>query len=161
MLASCKGGTERNFAEDAWNDPGRFLPPVPDNLSCGQRKGNATVLDPRTLPISISIFVVAADGRILADCDACAAQGVAVEQANRAIRKLGLNAERLRIQRVAILEALARYPSTPAVWDALARRNLLPDTSGRLRPWFTTTRTFLRGVAEIVLAQPPQDWIAP
>ncbi|WP_232474707.1 retron system putative HNH endonuclease [Neoroseomonas rubea] len=160
MLASCKGGTERNFAVDALNDPARYLPPVRDNMSCGQRKGETIVMDPRNLPPARSIFVVAADGKILTDPSVCIEHGIDANEADKAIIDLGLNVERLRIQRAAILASLSSVPADAVVWDALARGTLLPDEGGQLRPWFTTTRSFFRELAESILAQPPQDWIA-
>jgi uncharacterized protein (TIGR02646 family) len=159
MLASCKGGTERIFAADALDDPARYLPPVRDNMSCGQRKGKTVVMDPRTLPTVRSIFVVTADGKILTNPEVCNEHGIATIEAEQAIIELGLNVERLRIQRAEIMTSLSSLPVDAEILDALARGTLLPDESGQLRPWFTTTRSFFRELAESILAQPPQDWI--
>jgi uncharacterized protein (TIGR02646 family) len=159
MLASCKGGTERIFAADALDDPARYLPPVRDNMSCGQRKGEMVVMDPRTLPTVRSIFVVTADGKILTNPDVCVLYGIATTEAEKAITELGLNVERLRIQRAEIMASLSSLPANAKILNALARSSLLPDESGQLRPWFTTTRSFFRELAESILAQPPQDWI--
>ncbi|KAF0110551.1 MAG: hypothetical protein FD149_2640, partial [Rhodospirillaceae bacterium] len=35
----------------------------------------------------------------------------------------------------------------------------LPDEADRLPAFFTTTRSFFREAAELVLAEPPQSWI--
>lgn len=42
---------------------------------------------------------------------------------------------------------------------AAARMEFLPDETGRLPAFFTTTRSFFREAAESVLAEPPQNWI--
>ena len=156
MLASCQGGS--NLALSA--DVDRYLPERDDSLSCGQKKDREDTLDPRALPTGRSVFVVTAEGRLIVDPDACKAQGILVAEANNAIVTLGLDVPRLVKAREKIMRALAAYSDIDMVLlEIEARRQLLPDTAGKLMPWFTTRRSFFGAIAETILATPPQEWL--
>ena len=164
LLACCKGGTDRNFKDDTLQpDPARYLPPVPENISCGQAKDNQQgppLSDPRNLPDVPSPFVVRQDGRIEPDLEACNAVGVSVSDAKETIRILGLDSQRLRNQRTKIWAELAKLPTEPAILVAAAQQSLRPQATGALFPWFTTRRSFFGPLSEALLARPPQDWIS-
>ena len=163
LLACCKGGTDRNFAEDTLqSDPARYLPPVPENLSCGQVKGDqqgTIVSDPRNLPAVPSPFVVRQHGGIEADPDACISSGISTDDAKETIRLLGLDSQRLRNQRTKIWAELAKFPTEASILVAAAEQTLRPQATGALMPWFTTRRSFFGPLAEKLLARPPQNWI--
>ncbi len=163
LLACCKGGTDRNFADDTRQpDPARYLPPVPENVSCGQAKDNQQgppLSDPRNLPAVPSLFVVRQHGGIEPDPEACTAAGVSIDDANETIRILGLDAQRLRNQRTKIWAELAKFPTEASILVAAAEQNLRPQATGALMPWFTTRRSFFGPLSETLLARAPQNWI--
>jgi len=44
------------------------------------------------------------------------------------------------------------------MWTAFAVAQLLPDTDGRLAPFFTTARSFFGPLAERILERQPEEW---
>ena len=135
-------------------------------MSCGQKKGDGTIpnfVDPRTLPDIPSLIRVGPDGRIEADEQACAAAGWAADRVDRTIDFLGLNVERLRLAREerwrALEDAWRDHDADEDVMQEAAREALLPGHDGRLRRFFTTSRSYFGPVGERVLAQKPSAWV--
>jgi uncharacterized protein (TIGR02646 family) len=173
MLAICRGGSNVPVygPEVLRPDPARVLPPVDKNLSCGQAKGNrpaSEFLDPRQVPDAPSLVDVDSDGRLVSTAIACATHNVVQKTVDDHIERLKLNVERLRIRRQAIMAGLEEAFAAFAVLSpedrdqgltSFAEHHLLPNNDGRLRPFFTTARSFFGPLAEAILARPPQAWI--
>ena len=160
MITCCKGGTLLT------DDETRRLDPVRRNRSCGEAKGDlvdADFIDPRTLPDLPSLTRVNFDGRIEADAASCESCGIDVDKVERTIEILGLKTERLRRARENRWNALndnwASEIDDPVIMEAAAQGELLPDGRNRLPRFFTTSRSYFGAYGEIVLSQPPQDWI--
>lgn len=162
MIACCTGGTQKNiFGPDARGDEERYLPS--SKSSCGEVKGNASdpaFVDPRTLPALPSLTKVHPNGLIEVDEDACDSTGVSASHMAKTIDRLRLNTERLRLARERRWEALSdvwgQDYDNPEAMDLAARSELLPDETGRLPRFFTTSRTYFSGYGEKVLAEEPQ-----
>ena len=155
MIACCLGGTKETA-----QDSKHYLPPIKDNTSCGQKKGNGTIpdfVDPRNLPCIPSLIRVGQDGRI--EADEQAVTGRAAKAVNEAIGLLGLNVERLRLAREERWLELEEYGADEDVMLAAAREELLPDRNGKLPKFFTTSRSYFGPVGEHVLAQKPRAWV--
>ena len=159
MMVCCLGGTKDVADED------RYLPPVNDNMSCGQAKSGQTdpdFFDPRTLPALPSLVRVRYTGEIEADSNACMATGVPADHVRNTIGMLGLNVRRLqraRQQRWSDLLASFGGLENPDWVTAAARQELALDQRGHLPAFFTTARSFFGLVAEAVVGEPPQAWI--
>lgn len=166
LIACCRGGASEPHAAELRSDPSRFLPPVRANRSCGQAKGDALIddcLDPRSLPTLPSLFRVQIDGEVAPDGTACRSLGVDAARVEVTIRTLGLNVPRLRAARAAHWRALLydwdHYDGDHTKIRAAATRELLPDQSGALPHFFTTTRSFFGPLAEQVLDEPDLSWV--
>ncbi len=160
LIVCCLGGTKPS------DDAERFLAPVPDNMSCGQAKGDkvdADFIDPRMLPALPSVTRVNFDGRIEADKDACKAHRIGTAKVKKTIEILGLNVERLRLAREKRWQALNEnwesHFNDSQVMEAAARVELLPDRENCLPRFFTTSRSYFEAYAEGVLVAAPQDWV--
>jgi uncharacterized protein (TIGR02646 family) len=161
MLAACTGGSSKVFVSGKAACADRAISNSEESLSCGQKKLSVDCLDPRSLPVGESLFKVTPDGRVIVDAMACENHGIDVGAASQARDVLGLDNQRLRNARKKIMGALAAYNSaTPTEIEAAARDNLLPGNHGQLNPWFTTSRSYFGAIAEKILAETPQDWIA-
>ncbi len=170
LIACCKGGTAKNlYGPDVLDpDPERFLPPAKDNVSCGQAKNNIydpRFIDPRDLPALPSLLRVRDDGTIHADEDACSAAGVSVCSVKQTIEILGLNVRRLKRDRAEHWQHLNLYldglTNTPEdeVMEQAARAELIPDNSGVLPKFFTTSRSYFGQLSESILGEYPRPWI--
>ena len=160
MMACCLGGTKQMRPED---DPKYHLAPIKLNVSCGQAKGGSTdaqFIDPRALPALPSLLVVRNTGEIEADVTACANSGFQVEHVRRTIEILGLNVKRLIQARQRKWRDLNEVYTgdLDTLGTEAARAELTLGDSG-LPQFLTTSRTFFGPFAEVVLAEPPQDWI--
>lgn len=163
LIACCTGGSSRRFAPDRpAADPDRYLKPLRRNLSCGQAKGSRShrdMVDPRSLPME-RLFDVKADGHLEPSEGVCEA-GVAADQLRHNIDVLGLNVHRLRFARQRHWQNLAdlsTFEDTEAMWEWI-RINLLPDKSGSLARFFTTTRSYFGPLADRILEEDPMDWV--
>jgi len=167
LIACCLGGAARSlYGPDAAADQERYREPAKRNLSCGQakdKKMDATFVDPRTLPALPSVTRVHPDGRIEADVHACARCEVDADRVNRTIEILRLNVERLRLPRERRWRALSRnwsqYLDDPEVMESAARSELLPDRSGDLPRFFTTSRSYFGTYGERCLEHDAQRWV--
>ena len=161
LMAACRGGGAREFDVDGLNDPARF-----GGNSCGQAKGDINVsgfIDPRNMPALRPLLQVRPDGIIIADADACAFHGVAIENVQTTIGILQLNIERLRLARENRWNDLKKqwesYRGEPDVMRAAARQELMISGDNNLTKFFTTARSYFGPLAELILAEPPQAWI--
>lgn len=159
LIACCRGGDLSN------EDPERFLPPLRENLSCGQAKGNNSdpdFVDPRQLPASPSVMRVNDSGRIEADFEACVEAGIPIDRVNKTIEILGLNVERLRLARENFWKKLSEnwedHFDDPEVMARAAKTELLPR-NGHLSKFFTTSRSYFFPICEGILARTPDDWV--
>ena len=160
MTACCLGGTKSS------SDSEQYLRPVPENRSCGEAKDDNTIpdcLDPRELPALPALTRVDFRGRIEADAAACASCGISADTVNETISMLGLNVERLRSARARRWRGLGKrwgdHRNNAEVMRKAARLELLPADDGRLRRFFTTSRSYFAPLSESILAEPPQAWI--
>ena len=160
MMACCLGGTKLMRPED---DSKYHLAPIKLNISCGQAKGGSTdaeFIDPRTLPALPSLLMVRNTGEIEADETACANSGFHVEHVRRTIEILGLNVRRLKQARQRKWRDLNEvYMGELDTLGTEAARAELTLGNSVLPQFFTTARTFFGPFAEVVLGEPPQDWI--
>ena len=159
LMVCCMGGTAQS------GDADRYLKPVKPNRSCGEAKGgrvNGEFVDPRNLPALPALVRVRDDGSIEADADACRSAGVSAEHVTRTIEVLNLNALRLRVAREkrwrALNDAWEQEFGDPDRMTEAARDELLP-ANGRLRRFFTTSRSYFGPIAEQVLDEPPRAWV--
>ena len=147
-------------------DGERRLEPVKRNRSCGEAKGNLVAsdfVDPRELPALPSLTRVRYDGRIEADETSCSNAPIDADRVNRTIKILGLNVERLRIVREKHWSNLAEnwddHYDDPQVMREAACGELLPDGDGRLKRFFSTSRSYFGPLGEEILVEAPQAWI--
>ena len=167
LLASCLGGSAYNlFGPEAQYDPARYRQNVSNNVSYGQAKGSSNdpdFIDPRSVPALPSLLRVLSNGVIVGDEAACDTAGVAASRIQKTIAILGLNVERLRMEREKQLHRLHElydnFGDNLGIIEAAARGELLPDDAGNLPGFFTTTRSYFGPLAELILAEPPQAWI--
>ncbi len=172
LLACCQGNTSVMFGSSALApDPERVLPPNPNNLTCGQRKGDRPAsgyLDPRRIPAQPSMFRIGPDGTIGIDTAACTEVATSEVIVQGHIDNLGLNTVRLRRGRAKVWNALQAALLDSATWPAhdrdsylirLAEWHLLPNAEGGLPRFFSTARSFFAETAEGILGRSPQTWI--
>ena len=167
LIVCCLGGElENRFGPAGGNGEERFLPPLPDNRSCGLAKGDNTdaeFVDPRTLPALPSLTRVLPTGKIEADTDACQAHNMNAVRVEKTIAILGLNVKRLRRAREKRWDALNEnwesYFDDPVVMEGEARGELLQNDDGNLPKFFTTSRSYFSAFGESILAKRPEDWI--
>lgn len=158
MIACCRGGDARYLDDEA-----RYLQPAKRNRSCGQAKGAERItVDPRAVPALPSVTKVNMDGRIEADLHACSRCGFDARKVTGTIALLGLNAERLRMARERHWSALnrswGRHFEDSSMMAAAARSELLPDATGMLPRFFTTSRSWFGDLGERLLNRHRQ-WV--
>ena len=152
MIACCVGGTRSKARKSGGH-------------TCGQAKENQNdenFIDPRLLPAQPSLTKILRDGSITVDEEACESEGIPVSHVRRTIEILNLNAERLRLTRTKYWNELverSRQFDDPDKMNAWIRDVLIPDESGQLTPFFTTSRSYFDPLSESILAQQPQTWI--
>ncbi len=166
LVACCLGigglPTGRTGPAAAPNEPRRSRG---SNESCGQAKADqwwGEFLDPRRLPPAPPMLRVREDGCIQSDDDACSAAGFGAEDARRSIETLNLNANRLRHARRRLWDDLVDVSAGVVNETGMTtwiRTVLTPDESGRLAPFFSTSRSYFGRAGERILAQQPQEWI--
>jgi uncharacterized protein (TIGR02646 family) len=158
LWLACKGGSQ------TWmTDPDRYCPPLPDNLSCDECKGDriidGMVLTPGEIPAFPRIFRFEQYPdrlEIRVDEQACNASGIPVDKAQRTIDAFNLNCSRLAAARLALhrqleqaIMRLRRSSADPQVGlTSLARRHLAKNASGHWRRFFTAVRWRFGQVAE-------------
>jgi uncharacterized protein (TIGR02646 family) len=172
LVACCQGNTSVVFGPRAVRpDADRVLPPNPENLCCGQRKGDnsaATFFDPRELPALPSLFRVSESGKLIPNEAIWGLSPYSMEYVATHIEELGLNSKRLKNARAKIyqelLESFAAFDEqSSADRDSsilrLAEQQLLPGPNGETSPFFTTSRSFFAEISEKILEPQPQLWV--
>ena len=160
-LIACCSGIAQSVTGAGRREPGE---------SCGQAKGEtnaADFIDPRILPALPGLLrVLLDDGEITPDEPACLVAGFSARSIGRTIAILGLNAPRLKRERLSrindLYEVAERHLGNldaPEFIENWARRELLPDSHGVLPDFFTTRRAYFAPGSEPILAEPPQGWI--
>lgn len=171
LFAACIGGSNRYS-----RDPARYLPPVRENRSCGEYKGDrrldgadGTILKPSELPPIPRIFAVNAAGRISVDTEACRQAKVAVAVAEATVKELNLDCRRLRNARAEVWKTLEDTlfselgeggdTALAHALEGLAEDYLLPDEHGNLVGFFTTVRCYFGAIGESVLQRQSAAWV--
>ena len=150
LWLACKGGSQ------AWmNDTAEYLPPLPENLSCDEVKGNKIlddiVLAPDEIPIFPRIFKYEQKTDvidILPDEENCKEAGIPIEKVDRTISEFNLNCRRLGEARLSLLRAMEqqvkrlreRSDNPQHHFPLLVQRFLYNDSDGSWRRFFTLAR---------------------
>lgn len=159
LWLACKGGTQ-NWQQA---DPERYLPPLSDNCSCDEAKGNlivdGLVFSPAEIPPFPRIFRFEQfpDAiHIAVDEDACNQAGIPITKAHETIQRFNLNCTRLSQARLALCKQLNRAVQTLQQsgrvsqynYQALARKHLSKTPQGYWPRFFTLIRWRLGTFAE-------------
>lgn len=162
LWLACKGGSQ------TWMKKRRhYCPPLPENLSCDEKKGNAVlddqVLTPGDIPAFPRIFRFEQFPNNMIICpdeNACERAGICVKKVEQTIEKFGLNCPRLARARLSlhrqIEQALKKLRTTNCAdpeqaLSHLARHHLGPTSAGTWCPFFTLVRWRLGKIAESYL----------
>jgi uncharacterized protein (TIGR02646 family) len=158
MWLACKGGSQTWMA-----DANHYLPPLPDNISCDECKGNKIVddlvLSPADIPAFPRIFCfrqLPDRIKIEVDADACRAAKISAEKAQCTIDTFNLNCTRLALARLGVhreleqaIKWLRETGTDPRVGLAALARRHLSKNNGRIWPrFFTLIRWRLGNSAE-------------
>lgn len=161
LWLACKGGSQ------TWmTDLDRYCPPLPDNLSCDECKGDRVVdglvLAPDEIPVFPRIFRF--EQRldrleICVDEQACYDAGIPVDKAQQTINAFNLNCSRLAAARLALhrqleqaIRRLRRSSVHPQVGvTSLLQRHLAKKANGHWPRFFTLVRWRFGQAAESYL----------
>lgn len=161
LWLACKGGSQTWMTESD-----RYCPPLPDNLSCDECKGDqvvdGVVLAPDEIPAFPRIFRFEQRPdrlEICVDEQACNEAGIPVDRAQRTINAFNLNCLRLAAARLALHrqleQAIIRLRKSglhPQIgFTSLAQRHLAKNTNGHWPRFFTLVRWRFGNVAESYL----------
>jgi uncharacterized protein (TIGR02646 family) len=161
LWLTCKGGSQTWMTE-----PDRYCPPLPDNLSCDECKGDRVVdglvLAPDDIPAFPRIFRFEQHPdrlEICVDGQACHDAGIPVDKAQQTIDAFNLNCSRLASARLALhrqleqaIMRLRRRGVHPQVgFTSLVQRHLAKNANGRWPRFFTLVRWRFGQVAESYL----------
>ncbi len=150
LWLACKGGSQTWMVDSA-----EHLPPLPENLSCDEVKGNeildGKVLAPDDIPDFPRIFRFEQHHdviNIMADEDQCRFAGIPIEKVNNTIDAFNLNCRRLGKARLAVhrkieaqIKALRERSNTPREhFRLLIHRFFGKDSDGSWRRFFTLAR---------------------
>jgi len=167
LWLACKGGSQTWMTQRE-----NYLPPLPENLSCDEAKGNqildGLVLAPCDVPAFPRIFQYEQQTDyifIAVDEQACEAAGVDQSKVRLTIEKFNLNCPRLGEARLALLREVERQikrlresaANPKGFVELLVQRFLSKDTSGHRRRFFTLIRWRFRGTAENYLTSNVYD----
>lgn len=162
LWLACKGGSQ------SWmQNSNYYCPPLPENLSCDEKKGNAIldgqVLKPGDIPAFPRIFRFEqfADSVMIRPDDAgCRSANVPIDKVEQTIIEFGLNCPRLARARLSshrqIEQALKKlrlsgYVNQDHALALLVRRHLGRTPDGNWRSFFTLVRWRLGNAAESYL----------
>lgn len=111
MLANCKGGMENIDVSEEENE--RRISQPPNRVACCSAAKadfipDGKLLNPLELPIFRLFRFSSLDGEIRPDENACENAGIPIEYVQFTIQKLGLNVQRLRNERVAIISEITQ-----------------------------------------------------
>jgi uncharacterized protein (TIGR02646 family) len=161
LWLACKGGSQTWMTE-----PDRYCPPLPDNLSCDECKGDRVVDDLVLAPDAIPAFprLFRFEQRpdrleICVDEPACNASGIPIDKAQQTIEAFNLNCSRLAAARLALqrqLEQAIKHLRSSGIdpqagFMSLARRHLARNASEHWPRFFTLVRWRFGQVAESYL----------
>ena len=109
MLVNCKGGMENVDISEEENE--RRISHTPNRVACcSSSKGgfipDGKLLNPLELPTLRLFRFSSLDGEIRPDENACKNAGIPIEYVQLTIQKLGLNVQRLKNERVAIISEI-------------------------------------------------------
>jgi uncharacterized protein (TIGR02646 family) len=109
MLANCKGGMENIDISEEENE--RRISQPPNRVACcsAAKDGfipDGKLLNPLELPTSRLFRFSSLDGEIRPDENICEKVGIPIEYVQFTIQKLGLNVQRLKNERVAIISEI-------------------------------------------------------
>jgi uncharacterized protein (TIGR02646 family) len=150
LWLACKGGSQ------SWmRDENCFCPPLPDNLSCDERKGGKVLDDdvfaPNEIPAYPRVFSYHQQPdriEIRPDQDMCEGAGIPVEKVQRTIDEFNLNCGRLVSARLALhrqleqaIKRLRESGMDPQQgFASLVKKHLSKDTNGRWQRFLTLVR---------------------
>jgi len=158
LWLACKGGSQTWMTE-----PDQYCPPLPDNLSCDECKGDRVVdglvLAPDEIPAFPRIFRFEQRPdrlEICVDEQACHDTGIPVDKAQRTIDVFNLNCSRLAAARLALHQQLEQaikrlrnsgvHPQISLT--SLVQRHLARKVNGHWPRFFTLVRWRFGQVAE-------------
>ncbi len=166
LWLACRGGTQTHH-----NDPACYRPPLPENRSCDEHKGDhivdGHVLSPDEIPLFPRIvrFEQHADRiDIVPDERGCEEAGISTEKVCKTIKAFNLNCTRLSEARLALhrkIEAAVKRLRQAGIapkegFEKLASRHLTWDaTHDRWPRFFTLLRWRFNSVAEAYLKSLP------
>ncbi len=158
LWLSCKGGTQIHHHPD----PAHYLPPLPENSSCDERKGDAIldslVLAPNDVPAFPRIFRFKqrTDGmEIVPDEAGCQQAAIPVAKVQQTIDAFNLNCHRLSAARMGyyrpIESAIAKLQQSKdprRALENLVARHLAKTPNGNWPLFFTLLRWRFNHTAE-------------
>ncbi|MBF0461305.1 MAG: TIGR02646 family protein [Magnetococcales bacterium] len=160
LWLACKGGTQIHHH----SDPDHYLPPLPENISCDERKGrqilDSLVLSPSDVPSFPRIFRFnqRIDGmEIVPDEKGCQQAALPVEKVQKTIDEFNLNCPRLSLARMKcyqpIESAIKRLrqsgiKDTSGALEKLVKRHLSKRSNGHWPAFFTLVRWRFGNTAE-------------
>ena len=153
MLAVCldPGGLEKTDSQQIKIDKSDYC--------CGKKKDNffpdGRLLNPLELPVSCLFRFNSEDGEIKPDETVCKKVGIPIENAQFTIKKLNLNAQRLKDQRLAVIEVITKELNDlddgiihPIDLDRQVAEIYFGDGTKNWPRFFTTIRSILEEGAE-------------
>lgn len=163
LWLSCKGGSQ------TWmNDHDEYSPPLPENLSCDEFKGNnnldGIVLTPSGIPPFPCIFQFEQHPdiiKIVPDEDQCRAANIRVDKVQLTIKEFNLNCRRLCEARLALLREIEqqlkrlreRSNEPKRHYHLLIQRFLAKQADGFWHRFFTLVRWRFGQLAESYLSE--------
>lgn len=159
LWLACKGGTQRHH-----RDPANFLPPINQNRSCDESKGDKivddVVLSPAEIPPFPRIFDYDdADKKmtIIPNQQGCEMAGIPVEKVKATIEIFKLNCDRLAEERWRYYDVMVqamKYSGPKSVEDykkfkaAILKKFIAMDEGRQWKKFFTLTRWYFEEDAE-------------
>jgi uncharacterized protein (TIGR02646 family) len=158
LWLSCKGGSQ------TWmKNHDEYLPPLPDNLSCDEFKGNkkldGIVLAPNDIPAFPRIFRFEQEPdtiKIVPDADQCRAANISVDKVQITINSFNLNCRRLGESRLTLIREIEqqlkrlreRSNDPQRHYQLLVQRFLAKKADGFWHRFFTFVRWRFNRLAE-------------
>ncbi len=157
MLATCQGGLQQVTVPG--EETLRNSRPPDDFPCCGAAKADfvpdGRLLNPLELPTRLLFRFSSLDGAITPDPAACEQSGITIDQAQFTIEKLNLNVQRLKDQRlvvmdeaIAMLDQLDDGETEPTKLEAELAADYFGDSSGDWPRFFSALKFALGEGAE-------------
>lgn len=163
LWLACKGGTQTSHV----SDPSHYLPPLPANISCDEKKRDqildGTVLTPNDVPTFPRIFRFQQrlDGMdIVPDEAGCQQAGILLKKAQETIDQFNLNCQRLSSARLKCYQPIehtiaklrqSNLSNPHAQLASLAKKHLAKNPDGHWPTFFTLIRWRFKETAETYL----------